>query len=68
MDLILAYCLMDITGIKQQLYYDFPKLEIELKDNAPKEIDPWIVAGLYPENIYIYIFDLFKDVIYYPFI
>jgi hypothetical protein len=48
MDLILAYCLADITGVKQQLYFNLPKLEIELKDNVPKEIDPWIVAGLYP--------------------
>ncbi|GBB85482.1 hypothetical protein RclHR1_00120036 [Rhizophagus clarus] len=47
MDLILAYCLTDIAGIKQQLYYNFPKLEIELKDN---EIDPWIVAGFYLFN------------------
>ncbi|CAB4411706.1 unnamed protein product [Rhizophagus irregularis] len=50
MDLILAYCLMNIAGIKQQLYYNFPKLEIELKDNVPKEIDPWVVTGFYLFN------------------
>lgn len=62
MDLILAYCLMNIAGIKQQLYYNFPKLEIELKDNVPKEIDPWVVTGLYPEKI-LYIFMIYLKMI-----
>ncbi|RIA78873.1 GPI transamidase subunit PIG-U [Glomus cerebriforme] len=46
-DLILAYYLTDITRMKQQLYCHFPRLKVELKT---KEIDPWIVAGLYLFN------------------
>ncbi|CAJ0764298.1 20355_t:CDS:2, partial [Entrophospora sp. SA101] len=47
-DLLLAYLLTKITHIKQCLYKDFPRIEIEIESNQPKEIDPWIVAGLYP--------------------
>ncbi|CAG8655607.1 593_t:CDS:2, partial [Funneliformis caledonium] len=49
-DLILAYFLTDIARIKQQLYNNFPRIEIELKENVSKEIDPWIIAGLYLFN------------------
>src|SRR5437588_66648 len=47
-DLLLAYLLTKITYIKQYLYKDFPRIEIELENDKPKEIDPWVVAGLYP--------------------
>ncbi|CAG8615269.1 32427_t:CDS:2, partial [Racocetra persica] len=44
-DLLIAYLLADITRIKQYLYKDFPRIDIELEAEKPKEIDPWIVSG-----------------------
>ncbi|CAG8459563.1 11735_t:CDS:10 [Diversispora eburnea] len=44
-DLVLAYLLANITRIKQELYKDYPRLDIELD-----EINPWIISGLYLFN------------------
>ncbi|CAG8540101.1 9850_t:CDS:2, partial [Dentiscutata heterogama] len=49
-DLLIAYLLADITRIKQHLYQDFPRIDVELEEGKPKEIDPWIVSGLYLFN------------------
>ncbi|CAG8759824.1 3624_t:CDS:2 [Cetraspora pellucida] len=49
-DLLIAYLLADITRIKQHLYKDFPRIDVELEAGKPKEIDPWIVSGLYLFN------------------
>ncbi|CAG8489483.1 2933_t:CDS:2 [Acaulospora morrowiae] len=49
-DLLLAYLLANISRIKQQLYKDYPRLDIELKAGKPIEIDPWIISGLYLFN------------------
>ncbi|CAG8688722.1 15264_t:CDS:2, partial [Dentiscutata erythropus] len=43
--LVLAYLLANITRIKQELYKDYPRLDIELD-----EINPWIISGLYLFN------------------
>ncbi|KAF0484063.1 PIG-U-domain-containing protein [Gigaspora margarita] len=49
-DLLIAYLLANITRIKQHLYKDFPRIDVELYEGKPKEIDPWIVSGLYLFN------------------
>ncbi len=46
-DLLLAYLLSETTRIKQELYKDLPRVDIELVEGkAIPEIDSWIVAGL----------------------